>query len=282
MKRKGFQRKWLLVVALFALVSSIFYSKHQGVRYSSSIEGKLSFFIETPERWFIQTKKYFSDFFGKFETQKNLQKELDAQKQKTSEFMTYAHLLESRIQELEKKLKLNTIPHVKRFSEKIFAEVSHHHDNLPIDLYRAHTNGNHNSLQKDAVIMNHEGLAGSIMRHGNLGFDFQGVNHPRFRADIFLERTHQRGIWKGTGNDTSELTLKNYTDIKIGDLILSSGLKNKFPPHIPIGFVKHLEYTSNGLANKIKVEPLVNFDNLKYVYVLLNNSSLNTKNISLK
>ena len=108
------------------------------------------------------------------------------------------------------------------------------------------------------------------------------MNHSRFRADIFLERTHQRGIWIGTGKDTSELTLKNYSDIKIGDLILTSGLKQKFPSHIPIGFVKHLEYSSNGLANKIKVEPLVNFDNIQYVYVLLNNSTLNNKEISLK
>jgi len=130
--------------------------------------------------------------------------------------------------------------------------------------------------------MNHEGIAGSIARHGNRGFDFQSVNHPRFRADIFLERTHQRGIWIGTGKDTSELTLKNYSDIKIGDLILTSGLKQKFPSHIPIGFVKHLEYSSNGLANKIKVEPLVNFDSIQYVYVLLNNNSINNKEISLK
>ena len=136
-------------------------------------------------------------------------------------------------------------------------------------------------MAKDAVLINHEGLVGSIMRHGNRGFDFQGVNHPRFRADIFLERTHQRGIWVGTGKETSELTLKNYSDIRIGDLILTSGLKGKFPSYIPLGFVKHLEYSSNGLANKIKVEPLVDFHTIKYVYVLLNHSSLNHKDISL-
>ena len=106
------------------------------------------------------------------------------------------------------------------------------------------------------------------MRFGNRGFDFQGVNNPRFRADIFLERTQQRGIWVGTGENTSELTLKSYSDLKIGDLILTSGLNGKFPPHIPIGFVKHLEYSSNGLANKIKVESLVHFDTIRYVFVL--------------
>ena len=64
--------------------------RHQGVRFPSSVEGSISFLLETPERWVIQTKKYFGGFFGDFEEQKNMRKKLEEQTKIASEYMAYA------------------------------------------------------------------------------------------------------------------------------------------------------------------------------------------------
>ena len=267
MKRSKISKKWLGILAVVSLFASLFYSRRYNAQYPKPIQQIYTFLFEKPESWIVGTKEYFQNLSFNFKKNDQLSEQLQASEQKSAKYMAYSQLLESKIHELNKVLQLKKT--TTNLSDHLFAKVLHQYRTFDVPLMRAqilNTPTNH-EIDSRRVVVGADGLAGLVQRKGDQFFDFQNVNHASFRADVVLERTNERGIWKGTGNAHSNLILDNQNDIKIGDIILTSGLENKFPSLVPIGFVKHLEYSSSGLANSIKVQSLVNFKTLRFVYL---------------
>ncbi len=59
------------------------------------------------------------------------------------------------------------------------------------------------------------------------------------------------------------------SDLKIGELVITSGLDLSFPKGIPVGEVVSVELSANSMLD-IKVKPLVVFDKLEEVLLLQN------------
>jgi rod shape-determining protein MreC len=67
--------------------------------------------------------------------------------------------------------------------------------------------------------------------------------------------------------------LKN-ADVEEGDLIVTSGLGGSFPKGIPVGTVSSVTKTKRGMFQQITVTPAVNFSQLEYLIVILQQDSL--------
>lgn len=85
------------------------------------------------------------------------------------------------------------------------------------------------------------------------------------------------GIVQGTYKQGSRLSsdgelqmmFKRDDNVNVGDLVLTSGYGGVYPKDIPIGTVREIRLDSSGLLKTAIIEPLVNFDILEEVYVVL-------------
>ena len=90
-------------------------------------------------------------------------------------------------------------------------------------------------------------------------------------VDSVVQRSRARGILHGFTKDACLLKyLKRTDDVAVGDLIVTSGLDNIFPKGFPIGVVTEVEKDDYGFEQTVKVQPVVNSNNLEEVFVVLN------------
>ncbi len=61
-------------------------------------------------------------------------------------------------------------------------------------------------------------------------------------------------------------------DVRIGDLVVSSGLDGVYPKGLRIGRVSGLVKLNAGVFQTVEVDPIVNFDKLEEVLVVLSPS----------
>ena len=92
---------------------------------------------------------------------------------------------------------------------------------------------------------------------------------PNSAIDALCQRTRARGIIKGGSNKKCafEYVLRK-NDVRVGDVILSSGLDGVYPKGIRIGRVSSVVKRNSGIFQTVEVEPYVNFDKLEEVLVV--------------
>ncbi|QTA78577.1 Rod shape-determining protein C [Desulfonema limicola] len=89
--------------------------------------------------------------------------------------------------------------------------------------------------------------------------------------DVIVQRTRVRGIVKGGAAElcTLEYVSRRY-DIRVGDVIISSGLDGIFPKGLRVGHVSDVIGQHVDIFQKIVVTPYVNFETVEEVIVILN------------
>jgi rod shape-determining protein MreC len=89
-------------------------------------------------------------------------------------------------------------------------------------------------------------------------------------VDAVVQRTRARGIVEGTVEGRCGLKfVKRTEDLKVGDLVLSSGLDGIFPGGLPVGRLVAVDKQGQGLFQYAQVDPAVDVDGLEEVLVTL-------------
>lgn len=87
---------------------------------------------------------------------------------------------------------------------------------------------------------------------------------------VQVNRNGVRGIAEGSGR-LDELYIRNLvptTDIKQGDLIVSSGLGGRYPPAYPVGEVTRIEYDGADSFLRVVVKPLAHLDRAQQLLLI--------------
>jgi rod shape-determining protein MreC len=89
-------------------------------------------------------------------------------------------------------------------------------------------------------------------------------------VDALVQRSRARGIIKGGGEEqcTFEYLLRK-DDVKVDDIIISSGLDGVYPKGLSIGRVTHVDRPPAGVFQHVTVSPFVDFEKLEEVVVIL-------------
>lgn len=84
-----------------------------------------------------------------------------------------------------------------------------------------------------------------------------------------VQRSRARGVVRGTGGGrcSMEFTVKE-DDVKVGDVVVTSGIGGVFPKGLPIGEVTMVKKGEYGVFQTIEVRPAVNIVNLEEMLVL--------------
>jgi rod shape-determining protein MreC len=118
-----------------------------------------------------------------------------------------------------------------------------------------------------------DGVVGRIQRVYSSYADVQLAVDPESSIPVMVTSSGAKGVLRGIGADngyTCRIEYMNRSeDVKVGDLVVTSGLGGVFPGDVPVGTVKKVVRQEFGLYQEVEVTPAVDFGRLSSVVVLL-------------
>ncbi len=135
--------------------------------------------------------------------------------------------------------------------------------------------GASDGIEKGMPVITVEGVVGQILETSRTTSKVLLAHDQNSAINALIQKNRVQGIMKGRGSQDYHLQyiLKN-ADVAQGDLIVTSGLGGSFPKGLPIGTVSKVTKSKRGMFQKIKVVPTVNFSQLEYLIVILQQNSL--------
>ncbi len=129
--------------------------------------------------------------------------------------------------------------------------------------------GQKDGVSKDMSAITPKGLAGKV-------FDVTGsysklllLTDINFSAAVRLQESRKEGIISGTGTRTVILKYIPYEDeVKVGDIVITSGLDQLFPPGVPVGFISKIDKQGTGYFQYIEVTPYVDDSKMEEVLII--------------
>lgn len=132
--------------------------------------------------------------------------------------------------------------------------------------------GDRDHVRVGMPVLTPEGLVGQVQRTWGRHSDVLLLADKHSAIDVVVQRTGARGMLKGTGNDAHYVCriehLSREDEVKVGDLVVTSGLGQRFPAAILVGRIKDVKKQDFGLYQEASVVPAVNFSRLHDVMIM--------------
>jgi rod shape-determining protein MreC len=132
--------------------------------------------------------------------------------------------------------------------------------------------GERDHVRPGMPVLTADGLVGQIRRAFSRYADVLLTADKTSAIDVVIQRNGARGMLKGTGAEDSYMCrleqLSRDDDVQPGDVVVTSGLGQRFPASILVGHIKDVVKREYGLYQEATVTPAVNFSRLEEVVVL--------------
>lgn len=120
------------------------------------------------------------------------------------------------------------------------------------------------------AVINELGIVGQVVLVGPTSSRVILIVDHSHAIPVRLARNDIRAIVQGTG-ELQELVLGNIprsTDIKVGDLLLSSGFGQRFPEGYPVARITKFHHEEGTQYAEVVAKPLVEFDKIRHLLLL--------------
>lgn len=127
-----------------------------------------------------------------------------------------------------------------------------------------------------AVTAYQDGIYGLVGKVINVGHS-SSIVMPLFDSTSFisarLQESRHEGLIEGTGGsgdfvDMNYVTKSARSEISLGDMIITSGMKSIFPKGLNIGRVSEIFSDDYATSLRIELKPVIDFSKLEYVFVI--------------
>jgi rod shape-determining protein MreC len=130
--------------------------------------------------------------------------------------------------------------------------------------------GSSSGIRQAAVAITYLGLVGRVTETSTSTSKVMLINDPNLSISAIVQRSRQEGLISGTlGSSLIMRYLPKDADIKINDLIITSGLTDNFPKGLLIGTVTDVGDEFSGLSRYAIVKPAVNLSNVEEVLIII-------------
>lgn len=119
-------------------------------------------------------------------------------------------------------------------------------------------------------VLNEQGVVGQVISVGRNTSRILLITDVSHGIPVRVARNDLRAIASGSG-ELDQLMLHNITrntDIRVGDVLLSSGLAGRFPEGYPVGRISHVGYEEGQPFADIQAKPFAALDRLRYLLLL--------------
>lgn len=121
-------------------------------------------------------------------------------------------------------------------------------------------------------VLSADGVVGTTLKSAGDTVDVRLVVDAGSGVDVVVERTGARGFVRGTGDERKYLCSVEYVqrtdEIEVGDLLVTSGVGQRFPKGIPVGTVTQVIRRDFGIYQQVYVTPSVDFSRLEEVLIV--------------
>lgn len=144
---------------------------------------------------------------------------------------------------------------------------------VDLDPYRhriALNRGEHAGVYPGQALLDADGIVGQVIRVNPLDSDAILISDPSHATPVEINRNGLRTVAIGVG-DTSRMDLPflpNSADIRVGDLLVSSGLGDAFPAGYPVARVTHVERRPGELFARVEAEPTAALNRTRQVLLV--------------
>jgi rod shape-determining protein MreC len=124
-------------------------------------------------------------------------------------------------------------------------------------------------IQRGAAVITPRGIAGKILEVQAHTAKVLLLIDRNCALDILVQRSRAKGILEGRAADRCEVNFVGKTeDVKVGDIIVTSGLDADVPKGFVAGEVVNVNKTAAGYFQFVEVRPAVDFSKLEEVLVV--------------
>ena len=136
--------------------------------------------------------------------------------------------------------------------------------------------GSDDGIQYGMPVVTQQGLVGRIDAVTSSAARVQLITDPGSVINVKLQNQNEDAQIRGsvTGEITLEMVSQNVS-FESGEILLTSGLGGNYPVDILVGQVVDVETTENNLFQSASVQPVVDFDALRAVLVIINFQTIN-------
>ena len=144
---------------------------------------------------------------------------------------------------------------------------------VDMDPYRHQIEINKGSLDhlfKGQPLLDSQGVMGQLIHVGPLTATAMLITDPGHAIPVQINRTGLRTIALGTGSiDRLELPhIPTNADVRVGDLLISSGLGGRFPPGYPVAEVIDVEQDPGNTFSDVIARPRAHLDRSREVLLV--------------
>jgi rod shape-determining protein MreC len=124
-------------------------------------------------------------------------------------------------------------------------------------------------LRPDMAVLAPEGVVGRVIVPSARAAKVQLLIDRNAAAGALVERTRAQGVAMGTGEESLHLEyLLGTSDVKVGDVVVTSGIDGIYPKGFVIGRIDYVE-RAGGAYRQIRIQPAADFTSLEEVLVVL-------------
>jgi rod shape-determining protein MreC len=123
------------------------------------------------------------------------------------------------------------------------------------------------------------GVMGQIIHAGKYSATAMLISDPSHAIPVQVNRNGLRSTAFGTGH-SNKLELRyipHNAEIEIGDLIVTSGLGERFPPNYPVGRIIEIERPAGETFAYVVAEPVAHLDSSREVLLVWHNPPVQAK-----
>ena len=121
------------------------------------------------------------------------------------------------------------------------------------------------------LVVGSDGVVGKVTEVTPMHSTVRLFSDPTQHIPVKNSRNGERGITKGLASNEKGMIVRFVplkSDIKLGDIFVTSGIGNSYPPGYFVGRVKSIDETLNVSFMTIFLEPIQNINNLEFVLII--------------
>jgi len=149
----------------------------------------------------------------------------------------------------------------------------------PLSQFISLNKGNLDQVKQQQTVIDSQGIMGQIIETTPTTSRVLLITDPDHQIPIRIQRTGQRGILNGTGHDTAQLKfIPVNSEIKVNDILESSGLGGLFPAGYPVAKVTQIETQGDNPYFKITATPIAKLNQSHRVLIISQEEATDWRN----
>jgi rod shape-determining protein MreC len=129
--------------------------------------------------------------------------------------------------------------------------------------------GRVDGVEENMAVATYSGLVGRIVSVDSRTAKVLLILDQRSAVGGMIQRSRDIGVVKGSESNYCYMEyLSHDADLKINDMVITSGLGSIFPKGILIGKIVGVKKENNALFQKVLIRPEVDFTKLEEVFVV--------------